>query len=167
MIAKQYWLCVAVILAALVDSPTYAQQVAFTPEQGFSGRSHGVGYVKFFLGRRRPFRVESIGDQQGDGTFRLDQTVSFEGEPETRRFWLIRETSPLHYTATLSDAAGPVRGQTVGTQLFLQYRLNSFLVVHQALELNPDGGTIDNVGRITFLGIPIGSLHEEIRRTGN
>jgi hypothetical protein len=36
--------------------------------------------------------------------------------------------------------------------------------MHQTLELMPDGKTIDNVGKITLLGIPVGRLHETITR---
>ena len=36
--------------------------------------------------------------------------------------------------------------------------------MHQTLTLEPGGKLIDNVGRITFLGVQIGSLHETIER---
>ena len=36
--------------------------------------------------------------------------------------------------------------------------------MHQTLELMPDGKTIDNVGKITLLGITVGRLHETITR---
>jgi hypothetical protein len=38
--------------------------------------------------------------------------------------------------------------------------------MNQELELLPDGKTIDNVGTITLLGIPVGHLHETIARRG-
>jgi hypothetical protein len=38
--------------------------------------------------------------------------------------------------------------------------------MHQELQLMPDGKTIDNVGTITLLGIPLGHLHETITRRG-
>jgi hypothetical protein len=38
--------------------------------------------------------------------------------------------------------------------------------MNQELELLPDGKTIDNVGTITLLGIPVGQLHETITRRG-
>ncbi|MEO6799732.1 MAG: hypothetical protein ABI178_07340 [Rhodanobacter sp.] len=51
-------------------------------------------------------------------------------------------------------------GHTEGPRLTLSYRLGP-LVMHQALEMKPDG-TIDNVGRITLRGIPVGHLQETI-----
>ena len=37
-------------------------------------------------------------------------------------------------------------------------------MMHQTLELMLDGKTIDNVGRVTLLGIQVGSVRETIRR---
>ena len=51
-----------------------------------------------------------------------------------------------------------------GSRLLLEYRVKGPLVMHQTLELMPDGKTIDNVGKVTLLGIPVGRLHETITR---
>lgn len=72
--------------------------------------------------------------------------------------------SPDHYSATLSDAAGPATGSTSGPRLSLRYRVKGPLVMHQELQFMPDGKTIDNAGVITFLGVPVGHLHEIITR---
>lgn len=141
-------------------------QIALTPTSAFSGRSEGNGTLKILLGRKKPYRVESSGTVQSDGHFRLDQTVVFLGDPPRRRTWVITQASPLHYVGTLSDAAGRVVGETQGRRLMLRYRLKGPLVMHQALELMADGKTIDNVGCITLLGIPVGHLHEIIERAG-
>ena len=99
-----------------------------------------------------------------DGTFRLDQTVTFQGQPSQERSWILKTIRQNHYTATLSDAAGPVTGLTNGSRLLLKYRVKGPLIMHQTLELMPDGKTIDNVGKITFLGVTVGHLHETITR---
>jgi hypothetical protein len=140
------------------------QQSEFTPQNGFSGDSEGHGSLRMFLGKSQPFQVSSRGGEQGDGTFRLDQTVTFQGEAPRQRFWILSTTSEHHYSATLSDAAGPVKGVTNGPRLSLRYRVKGPLFMHQELELSADGRTIDNVGTITFMGIPVGHLHETITR---
>lgn len=38
--------------------------------------------------------------------------------------------------------------------------------MHQELELMQDGRTIDNIGTLTLLGIPVGHMHETITRKG-
>ena len=150
--------------AVSVSSQTKAGSTEFTPQNGFSGRSEGNGKLKLFFSKRRPFHVESHGNDQPDGTFRLDQTVTFQGQKSQERFWLLKTTRQNHYTGTLSDAAGTVTGFTNGARLRLKYRVKGPLIMHQTLELMPDGKTIDNVGRVTLLGITVGHLHETITR---
>jgi len=149
---------------AVASTAQEPMQGSLTPTNAFSGQSEGNGTLKIFLGRERPYRVESLGVTETDGRFRLDQTVVFLGEPTRSRTWLITESSPDHYSGSLSDAAGPVTGETSGRRLMLRYRLKGPLVMHQTLELMADGKTIDNTGHITVLGIPVGWLHETIKR---
>ena len=157
-------LVMSIFLALLASSPAHARQLLFTPENGLSGSSHGDGSLRLFPGHRRTFQVHSQGRSETDGSFTLTQTVAFDGrEPQTRS-WAIRQVTSLHYVGTLSDAVGPVTGHTSGPRLFLKYRVKGPFVMHQILELMPDGKTIDNVGRITVLGIPVGFMHETIRR---
>ncbi len=154
-------LCISVVS---VSSQAEKGSLEFTPHNGFNGYSEGNGKLKLFFGKQRLFHVESHGYDQADGTFRLDQTVTFEGQPSKERTWILKTTRQNHYTGTLSDAAGTVTGQTNGSILKLKYRLKGPLIMHQTLKLMPDGKTIDNVGKITFLGIPVGHLHETITR---
>lgn len=142
-----------------------AEPIEFTPSTGFGGKSEGKGTLKLLLGEPRPFKVQSRGSEQVDGTFRLEQSITFDGSPSQDRVWVISTISPNRYSATLSDAAGPVTGTTSGPRLSLRYRVRGPLVMHQELELMPDGKTIDNVGTITLLGIPVGRLQETIRRS--
>ena len=163
--SKFKWLLAGVLTAATLVAPLLAvEPIAFTPENGFDGASEGTGSLKLLLGKPRAFHVTSNGNKQPDGTFRLDQTVTFEGKTPQVRFWIITTIRDNRYSATLSDAAGPVTGFTSGSHLSLQYRVKGPLVMHQELELSPDGRTIDNVGVITLLGIPVGHLHETIMR---
>lgn len=152
-------LCISV---ASVSAQTKEGSSEFTPHNGFGGQSEGNGKLKLFFGKKRPFHVESHGYDQADGTFRLDQTVTFEGQKSQQRTWLLKTASQNHYTGTLSDAAGRVTGFTNGSVLRLKYRVKGHLIMHQTLKLMPDGKTIDNVGKITLLGITVGHLHETI-----
>ena len=156
-------LCISVIG---VLSRAAEGSLEFTPHNGFSGHSEGNGKLRLFFGKQRPFHVKSHGYDQADGTFRLDQTITFQGEPSQERSWILKTIRQNHYTATLSDAAGPVTGLTNGSRLLLEYRVKGPLVMHQTLELMPDGKTIDNVGKVTLLGITVGHLHETITRKG-
>ena len=136
----------------------------FTPQAGFGGDSEGNGTLKLVLGRTQAFHVVSRGTVQGDGSFRLEQRIAFAGKPPQDRVWILTTASPGHYSGRLSDASGPVTGFTSGSRLSLRYRLKGPLVMHQQLQLMPDGKIIDNVGVITVLGMPVGRLHETIER---
>lgn len=154
------------VAASIVTCSSFAggQPLDFTPQNGFSGASQGNGSLKILLGKPRPFHVESRGTEGADGSFRLQQRITFQGKPAENRVWILTTVSSDHYSGTLSDAAGPVSGSTSGSHLSLQYRIKGPLVMHQELQLMPDGKTIDNVGVITLLGIPVGHLHETITR---
>lgn len=154
-------LCVSVVS---VSSQAKEGSSEFTPHNGFSGHSEGNGMLRLFLSKQRVFHVESHGYDQPDGTFRLDQTVTFQGKPSQERTWILKTTSQNHFTGTLSDAAGPVTGLTNGSRLLLKYRVKGPLIMHQTLKLMRDGKTIDNVGKVTFLGFTVGHLHETITR---
>jgi hypothetical protein len=165
------WLLISVLLlgiftATAVVNPLFAADVPldFTPQNGFSGESEGNGTLRLLFGKPRTFHVTSHGSKQGDGTFRLDQTITFQGKAPQEHFWILTTTSNNIHSATLSDAVGLVKGVTTGSHLSLKYRIKGPLIMHQELELSPDGKIIDNIGVIKLLGIPVGRLQETITR---
>ena len=156
----------AVLASMLMTQLAHSQSVtkAFVPEEVFAGRSEGKGEMRLVLSRKRPFTVASRGTMQGDGRFRLEQDVQFEGEAVQTRSWVMWQTSPGHYSATLTDATGLAVGRTEGSRLTLRYPLNRWgLVMHQTLDLAKDERTVVNSGSIRLLGIPIGTVQETIR----
>ncbi len=154
------------LVASMARAPAHAADPprVFTLQTAFAGKSEGNGTLKLFLGKPRRLHVRSHGSVQPDGTFRLEQTVTFAGEAPRDRVWVVSEAGPNRFRAFLSDAAGPVTGQTSGRRLSLRYRARGPFFMRQELELLPDGRTIDNVGVITLLGIPVGRLEETIVR---
>ena len=163
---KNTWLLLILLPLLVFVNPLFAVEdsIEFTPQNGFSGASRGQGTLKLFFGQPRPFTVKSFGITQSDGTFRLDQTITFQGEPPKHRFWILSPNNNNHYSAILSDAAGSVKGVTIGSNLSLHYRVKGLFYMHQQMQLSPDGKIIDNVGVVRLLGIPVGHLHEIIMR---
>ncbi len=88
-------LCISVVS---VSSQAKEKSLEFTPQNGFSGHSEGNGKLRLFFGKQRLLRVESHGYDQADGTFRLDQTVTFEGQPSQKRFWILKTSGQNHFT---------------------------------------------------------------------
>ena len=145
-------------------APSEAVADAFVPEQVFAGRSEGKGELQLLLGETRPFTVASIGTIQRDGRLSLTQEVKFAGKAVQSRSWVMWRTSPGRYSATLTEAAGPVVARVEGSRLTLRYPLNRWgLVMYQTLDLTSDRKTLVNSGSIRFLGIHVGQLRETIQ----
>ena len=148
-------------LSASAQSPSPTRP--FVVEEVFAGRSEGHGTLRLGLGRPRSFAVHSEGAAAPDERFRLDQDVQFDGKPSRRRTWVLWATGGGHYSATLTDAAGPVVAHTEDNRMILRYPLTRWgLTMCQTLVLQ-DAHTVINTGRIRLLGIPVGALHEVIQ----
>lgn len=135
------------------------------PEVFFEGRTQGKGTLELVTGTRRSLQVEGHGHAEADGSFRLDQVVTFDDGATEKRTWRLVKLDARTYTATLSDAAGPVSAEVIGNRFHLRYRLRKpAIYMEQWLYLQPDGRTVLNLATITVLGIPWARLTEEIAK---
>lgn len=146
------------LLLAAAPAPTF-DAIRF-----FTGATEGTARMKVALGRTHAVRVRGHGRVEPDGTLILDQIVAREGRPETRRSWRIREDSPGHYTGTLTDAIGPITGETTGNRLRLSYRARHGVAIEQWLTLAGDGRSAANRLTARKLGITVATLEETIRQ---
>jgi Protein of unknown function (DUF3833) len=152
-------------LAGLPPRPATAPMPAFDPTRFFAGRTHGEGTLDVRVGKDRTLRVEGTGRTEADGRFRLDQTVTYgDGTTETRR-WLLERVDSTHFSATLSDARGEVRAESIGNRFHLRYLIRQPAVyMEQWLYLQPDGRSVANLAQVTVLGVPWARLAETITR---
>jgi Protein of unknown function (DUF3833) len=136
------------------------------PENFFAGNAHGNGVIQTPDGiPARRIMVESKGAALTGGRFRLDQTITDDRGKVSTRFWIMKQTGPNSYTASLSDAAGEVKGEVQGNLFHLKYLLKKpFVTMEQWLWLQPDGKTVMNEGRISMPGRTIARLSEIIVR---
>jgi hypothetical protein len=148
--------------------PAVSDKPEMRPEVFFAGRTRGTGELEVRGRAPRPFRVDSTGQMEGDGTFRLEQTVTYaDGAVETRT-WRLRATDASSYSGTLSDAAGEVSARTNGNVLHLRYLLRQPAVyMEQRLYLQPNGGSAINFATVTVAGVPLARLAEQIVRTAH
>lgn len=130
----------------------------------FTGRTEGTARMKVMLGRPHAVHVRGQGRVEPDGTLVLDQVVARDGRPETHRSWRIRQDAPGHYTGTLSDAVGPITGETIGNRLRLSYRARHGIAIEQSLTLAPDGRSAANRLVARKLGVTVAVLDETIRK---
>jgi hypothetical protein len=155
-------------LAGLPPRPAVAPEPVFDPAQFFAGPTHGDGTLDLRIGSDRTLRVEGMGRTEADGSFRLDQTVTYgDGAVETR-VWHLRRQEGGQYTATLSDAKGEVHAEVSGTLFHLRYLLRHPAVyMEQWIYLQPDGRSAKNLAQVTVLGVPWARLAETITRVGD
>lgn len=153
-------------LHRLPPRPPVAPTPAFDPTRFFAGHTHGEGTLDVRVGADRHLRVDGEGRTETDGTFRLDQRVTYgDGAVETR-VWRLRRTDATHYRVELSDAKGPVEATTDGDRLHLRYLIRHPAVyMEQWLTLQPDGRTVRNLAQVTVLGVPWAHLDETITRS--
>lgn len=141
-----------------------AAQPRFDAIAFFAGRSEGKGRLAKAFSATVPTRVESRGTVT-DGVLHLVQTIHEGAKPARTREWAIREDRPGHYTGTLSDAAGPVTGETLGNRLHLAFTMKKGgLPTEQWLTLSPDGRRAYNVLTVRKFGLTVAVLSEDIRR---
>ena len=131
----------------------------------FTGATEGTARMKIVFGRTRAVHVHGRGRVEPDGTLVLDQVVAREGSPETRRQWRIRQDTPDHYTGTLTDAVGPISGETVGDRLHLRYRAKHGVAIEQWLTLAADGRSASNHLTARKLGLTVARIDETITKT--
>ena len=138
---------------------------AFRPEAFFNGHSHGDPTLKVRLKATQTLHVESHGATQADGTFRLDQTISYPDGHADARTWIWRPLGDGRYTATLTpDATGPVEARIDGNTLTLRYPMRGGLRMEQTLRLHPGGQVADNVATVRWHGLGVARLTETIVR---
>ena len=140
----------------------------FEPETYFAGRTQSWGLLESRSGAPvRTLTVEGHGQVQADGSFRLDQTTTSQGKADTRT-WSIRRLDAHRLEASLTDAAGPVRGEAYGNLLHFTYALKGKpgVSVEQWLYLQPDGVTVLNEDTIRAFGLVVYRLSEVITRDG-
>ena len=109
-------------------------------------------------------RVHGHGRTLADGSLLLDQVVETEGEAPRTRSWRIHRVGAEGYAGTLSDATGPVRGETIGDRLRLSFRSKGGVAITQWLTLAPDGRSAQNRLTARKLGLPVARLDETIRK---
>ena len=135
------------------------------PERFFQGATRSTGVLENRAGApTQRFHVEGTGIALPDGSFQLDQTITFGHDKPVTRRWVMRRIGAHHVAATLTDASGPVAGESYGNLFHLRYPMKSPFggEMEQWLYLQPDGRTVMNEATVRVLGIVAAHLSERI-----
>jgi hypothetical protein len=153
--------CLPPLAARPVTTPT----PALDPVAFFSGHTHGDGTLDIRFGKGRHVSVEGNGYTNADGSFQLDQVITYDDSTRETRRWVLRRSTASTWTASLSDAQGEVTAESDGNLFHLRYNIRSPKVdMEQWLYLQPDGRSLLNLAQITVLGVPYARLSETITR---
>jgi hypothetical protein len=101
------------------------------------------------------FSVKGSGLALSEGSFRLDQAVTFDHAAPEMRTWVMRRLDSHHYKATLTDASGAVEGETYGNLFHVLYPMKTPFggQMEQWLYLQPDGRTVMNEATVRLFGV--------------
>jgi len=152
-------------LGPFPSRPVTAENPNLQFEVFFAGHTQGRGTLELLTGRRLSLQVEGHGHIEADGSFRLNQVVTFEDGAVEKRAWRLVKRNPRTYTGTISNADGTVSAEVIGNRFHLRYLLRKPAVyMEQYLYLQPDGRTVLNLATITVIGQPWARLTEEITK---
>lgn len=161
-------LVLALVPALVLGSTALRAQgearAGFDPGAFFTGRTTSEGTLSQIFSATRQTRVSTFGTRQRNGDMVLEQDVQIGDQPTRHRVWRLRETSPGHFSGTISDAADDLAGTLAGNSLTLTYTMDNHLGVHQVITVNPGGQSAQNVMRFRRFGITVARLRETIRR---
>ncbi|MCA0269418.1 MAG: DUF3833 family protein [Bacteroidetes bacterium] len=153
--------CLATLPAA---TPAAVSSSTLRPEAFFDGRTRSTGTLVVRGQTEEIVRVESRGQAEPNGTFRLDQTIVQEDAAPRTRTWFMAATGG-GYRATLTDAHGRVTARTDGPRFRIRYAMNRWgLAMEQTLTLLPGDTLVHNAATVRWLGLPVARLAERIVR---
>jgi hypothetical protein len=157
-------LTLPLLLAAAVPASAGQPQPAIDPLSFFAGRTEGEGTIKVIM--RKPFRSRSTGQGriERDGSLTLVQRVHEDNEPVKERRWSVRKTGANRFTATMSDALGPMTIDKVGESFRFRFKLKGGLSAEQWMTPLADGKSATNRMTVRKLGLIVATSTGTIRK---
>jgi hypothetical protein len=150
--------------ALVLAAPLASASVQLDPLRFFEGRTVTEGTVKVMF--HRPYETHSIGEGriERDGSLTLVQRVQDEGKPAHERRWHVREVSPDLFSASMTEAVGPVTIDRVGDRYRFRFKLKGNLSAEQMLIPLPGGKAARNTLKVKRMGITVATTDGTIRK---
>jgi hypothetical protein len=134
------------------------------PLRFFAGRTETRGTVKVVF--HKPYRSRSlgVGRIEPDGSLTLVQRVEDDGKPPHERRWRVREAGAGHWTATMSEAAGPVTIDQVGERFRFRFAMTGHLNVEQWLTPLAGAASALTVTKVRKFGMTVATTEGIVRK---
>lgn len=152
------------LLASFPGSASAAVQPPVDPFTFYEGLTDTTGTLKVLM--HSPVHTHCIGrgELRPDGTLSLEQRVEDEGSAPYVRRWLVKQVSPGHFLATMSQATGPVAIDQVGNRYRFRFKMNGGLAVEEWLTPLPGGKSATSSISVHKYGIPVASSEGMVRK---
>jgi len=159
-------LAFATLILFAIAAPAAAQQQV-DPLRFFSGLTETEGTVRIMF--NKPFRSRSFGQGriEPDGSLTLVQRVEDEGKPARQRRWRVREAGPGHWTATMSEAVGPVTIDLVGDRYRFRFKMKGNVAVEQWLAPLPGARAARTITKARKFGMTVMTSEGTVMKNGS
>jgi hypothetical protein len=159
---RRFQLAFAAPILATLCAPAAAQSA--DPMRFFAGRTESDGIVKVLF--HKPYRTHStsVGWIEPDGSLVLVQKVEDDGKPPLERRWRVRETGPAHWTATMTQAVGPVAIDRVGGRYRFRFTMAGHLNVEQWLTPLPGATAARTLIKVRKFGLTVATTEGVVRK---
>jgi hypothetical protein len=152
----------APILVAVLAAAAGREQP--DPLRFFAGRTETHGTVKVIFHKPYHSRSLGLGRIEPDGSLTLVQRVEDEGKPPHERRWRVREAGAGHWTATMSEAAGPVAIDQVGERYRFRFRMSGNLNAEQWLTPLPGAASALTVTKVRKFRMTVATTEGIVRK---
>jgi len=138
--------------------------VSLDPLRFFEGRTVSDSVVKVVM--KKPYSARSVGQGriESDGSLRLVQQVLDEGQAPKQRRWLVRRAGDSGFTASMTEAVGPVVIDRVGNAYRFRFRMKDGLNVEQWMKPLPGGRSAQMNAKVRKFGMVVANSQGTIRK---
>ena len=148
-----------------------APAAQFVPEEDLVGRLYGRGEFRNITGARRPFDVTLDGTWDG-ATLTLVEDFSYADGETGKKTWRLSKTADGRYTGTREDVVGAANGFVEEGAYRMHYTMaipkkngGTRNVRFQDVLVEDASGAVINRAKVTYFGIPVGSVDLKMQRT--
>lgn len=155
-------LALAAPLLFVASPVNSAEQV--DPLRFFEGRTVSEGTVKVLLRKPYKSRSDGTGTIEKDGSLTLVQRVNDERKGRHERRWRVWRKGDHRFSATMTEAVGPVAIERVGGSYRFRFSMKGNLKVEQILTPQPGGRSARNIMKVRRLGVVVATSEGTIRK---